>query len=141
MQAPVCTSAWAYRKMETFATSPAAPRMGFLLARSVYLWDPPIVEASQPGLPRVLLFAAALTSTSQLQPGLPNQLFPEPHEQKTSPGRAVSPSCCISARQVRLRHVSAALPCLSSTRVVDASSASAYRAISLAAFLSTKFTF
>lgn len=61
--------------METFATSPAAPRTGFLLARSVYLWDPPIVGASQPGLPRVLLLAAALTSTSQLQPGLPNQLL------------------------------------------------------------------
>lgn len=75
VQAPVCTSAWAYRKMETFATSPAAPWTGFLLARSVYLWDPPIVGASQPGLPRVLLFAAALTSTSQLQPGLPNQLL------------------------------------------------------------------
>lgn len=69
---PVRVPAWAYCKMETFATSHAAPWMGFLLVRSVYLWDPAIDGASQTGLPKPLLAAAAFTSTSELQPGLPS---------------------------------------------------------------------
>lgn len=61
--------------METFATSHAAPWMGFLLVRSVYLWDPAIDGASQTGLPKPLLAAAAFTSALELQPGLPSQLL------------------------------------------------------------------
>ena len=75
VQAPVCVPAWAYCKMETFATSHAAPWMEYLLAGSVYLWDPAIDGASQTRLPKALLFATAFTSTLELQPGLPNQLL------------------------------------------------------------------
>lgn len=75
VQAPTCVPAWAYCKMETFATSHAAPWMGFLLVGSVSLWDPAIDGASQQGLPKALLFAAAFTSTLEPQPGLPRQLL------------------------------------------------------------------
>jgi len=76
VQALVCMPVWAYCKMETFATSHAAPWLGFLLVRSLYIWDPAIDGASQTGLPKALLFpAAAFTSTLELQPGLPSQLL------------------------------------------------------------------
>ena len=70
VQAPICMPAWAYCKLETFATSHAAPWIGFLLVRSVYLLDPAI-----DGLPKALLFTAAFTSTLEPQPGLPSQFL------------------------------------------------------------------
>lgn len=60
-----------YCKMEMSATLHAVLWMGFPL----HLWDPAIDGASQTGLPKALLFAAASTSTLELQPGLPSQLL------------------------------------------------------------------
>lgn len=86
----------------------------------------------------LLLHSPPLRSCSQASP---TSSFFWASWAEDKPRQAISTSCCASARQLKLRHVSAALLCFSSTPVMDASSASVYKAISLAAFLGTKFTF
>lgn len=86
-----------------------------------------------------LLFAAAFTSSRSCSQAFSTSCFSWAAGAEDKPRQGHLRQLLCSSRAVRLRH--AAVLLLSSARLVDASSASVYRAISLAAFLNTKFTF